>query len=508
MSDASEPSAPEASSLVAALRVVQERWLLILGMVVLVTGALLAVSLSSTKQYEATTSIIIEPPQAANLVNAAAAQGVDPERDQATALLLVRSSTVADRAQKQLRSTRSASDLLGEVSADSEPDANLIHISATDPVPQEAARIANAFAVQFAAFRLEQARGQLDASIRDLRAQLQATPVADRTTRQGIGETLSQVRRLRATTTGDASVVDRAGVPGSPSSPNPKKDGAVGVVIGLVLGLAIAFLVDLLDRRVKSVDAFEELYGLPTLTSIPARTQDPSSNRDRQAALEPFRILRNGMALLRPDRDVRVVMVTSAVPGEGKSTVASGLARAVALSGQSVVLVEADLRRPTLHRQFALGDDVRGLTSSLVGGVPVESLLREVLPGLRSLSVLPSGPVPPNAAELLRSPEFSAVLQRMLAVADVVILDAPPLLPVADSQVLLDNPQVDGVIVVARAYLTTREECRRARAILQRHRRDSVGLVVNGLRELDSGYEYYGSPEAKPPKPSRRTPTA
>ncbi len=198
------------------------------------------------------------------------------------------------------------------------------------------------------------------------------------------------------------------------------------------------------------------------------------------------------------------MLVTSAVAGEGKSTVAAGLARAIALAGQSVVLVEVDLRRPTFHEQFDLGGDHRGLTSALVGGVPVAEVLRPVLPGLRTLRVLPSGPIPPNSAELLRSAEMSRVLQELRGEAEFLVLDAPPLLPVADTQVLLENPDVDACLVVGRAYVTTRDEVRRTRAVLDRHRLRNVGLVVNGTREVSDEYDAYGGPEPSRPVPGAR----
>jgi capsular exopolysaccharide synthesis family protein len=212
--------------------------------------------------------------------------------------------------------------------------------------------------------------------------------------------------------------------------------------------------------------------------------------------LEPFRILRNGLDFLALGGDVHIVMVTSAMPGEGKSTVAAGLARAAALAGQRVILVEADLRRPTFHEQFALPTDSRGLTNALVSGASARELLQPVLNGMRGLSVLPSGPLPPNSAELLRSAAMDAVLRDLSEDADLVILDAPPLLPVADAQVLLDQPQIDACLVVGRAFKTTRDDVRRARSVLERHRLSNIGLVVNGLRQSDTSYTYYDTDDA------------
>src|SRR5262249_16590253 len=162
-----------------------------------------------------------------------------------------------------------------------------------------------------------------------------------------------------------AQVFGKAGVPTAPSTPKPKRDFALAIVVGLVLGLALVFLIDLFDRRIKSVDDFETLYRLRSMSSIPERLTEAQTNRDRQAALEPFRILRNRLAFISVKPDIKIVMVTSAVPGEGKSTVSTGLSRAAALAGQRVILVECDLRRPTFHQQFDLGGDPRGLTTAL-----------------------------------------------------------------------------------------------------------------------------------------------
>lgn len=483
----------DASSLEGALSVLRERWRIVAGAAVLVVAVVLALSLTATKQYEATATLLVQPSQATSLVNQSVNQNLDAARDQATALLLVTSGAVADRVKEQLNSPLSASELAGQVSAASEPDANLITVSATDPVAAQAARVANAFAQQFSTFRLARARAQLEASADDLRAQLSNTPTERQDERRAIGSTLQEVLKLRAVTTGGVEVVNRADVPTTASSPTPKRDVAFGLILGLLLGVGLAFVIDLLDRRVKTVEAFEELYGFGALASMPERSSTPATQRERQAAMEPFRIMRNGLALLGGARGVRVLMVTSAVPGEGKSTVAAGIARAIALSGERVTLVEADMRRPTFHHQFDLGEDPQGLTTAIVGGVPATTLTQTVMPGLDNLTVLPCGPVPPNAAELLGSARFAAVVEELLEAADFVVLDAPPLLPVADSQVLLDSSSIDAGVLVCRAFHTKREDAQRAAEIVRRHRLGSLGLVVNGLRNVGQSFDYYGS---------------
>jgi capsular exopolysaccharide synthesis family protein len=482
----------EGGSLVVALRVLRERWPVVLAALVVCTGVAVALSLSGTKQYSATSSLLLRESQLTGLIDPSGGGTKDPQRDQSTNLLLVQSTTVANRVKKALRLPDPAGSLLGQISAQAEPDADLLNITATDPDPRRSAALANGFADQFVSYRREVERARIAEGERLLRQQIAQLPPEATAQRSELQAALNRVTALRAVTTGNAEVVDRAGVPGAPSSPRPKRDAALGLVLGLVAGLALAFLVDLFDRRVKSVEDFEARYGLRALSAVVERDRVPASLRDRQAALEPFRILRGALSFLSTSSDIRVVMVTSAVPGEGKSTVAAGLARAVALSGERVVLIEADLRRPTFHEQFDLGGDDRGLTTALVAGVPARDLLRPGVSGLPTLSVLPSGPLPSNSAELLRSAEMSDVLRELADEVDMVILDAPPLLPVADSQVLLDHPAVDAALVVGRAFRTTRDDVRRCRAVLERHRLRNIGLVINGLRDREVGYEYYG----------------
>jgi polysaccharide biosynthesis transport protein len=485
----------EGSSLVSGLRVVRERWPIVLASVVVCVGIAMAFALTATKQYDASARLLFRSSNLTSLIDPTTANSADPQRDQGTNLLLVSSSAVATRVKRALKLPDSPDDLLDQVEATSEPETDLINITATDPDPSRAAALANGFAEQFVAYRRDADRNRIAAGENLLRQQLNQLPASSTAERAELNQALQKVIALRAVTTGDAEVVDRAGVPTLPSSPRLRRDAVLSLVLGLVVGLALAFLVDLFDRRVKSLEEFEELFGLRALAAIPERDKDPATARERQAVLEPFRMVHNGLVFLGAGRDLRVIMVTSAVPGEGKSTVSAGLARAAALAGQRVALIETDMRRPTFHQQFELGDNPRGLTDVLVGGVSAGDVLHQALPGLPNLSVMPSGGLPPNSAELLRSAEMSALLAELAAEFDLVVLDAPPLLPVVDAQVLLDHPQVEAYLMVARVFSTTRDEARRARVVLERHGLRTVGLVINGLHGRD-GYDYYGATES------------
>jgi capsular exopolysaccharide synthesis family protein len=207
--------------------------------------------------------------------------------------------------------------------------------------------------------------------------------------------------------------------------------------------------------------------------------------------------LRSALDFSAVTRQLDTLLVTSAISGEGKTTVAVDLAQAEALTGRHVVLVELDLRQPTLAAHFGLRPS-EGITTALARGDGAAGLLVQPISRLPNLSVLPAGRLPPNPAELLGSPRLEEILTELAGDNIMVILDAPPLNPVADAQILLNNVAIHAVVIVARANKTTREATRRARAILDRHTVDPVGLVVTGLR--DAGRYGYDSYQASVPK--------
>ncbi|MGH2834306.1 MAG: CpsD/CapB family tyrosine-protein kinase, partial [Solirubrobacteraceae bacterium] len=305
--------------------------------------------------------------------------------------------------------------------------------------------------------------------------------------------------------TANAQVVNTATPPSSPSSPKTKQLAAVALVLGLLVGVGFAFLLNLFDRRVKSWEEFEELYGMSALASIPLLPRRPRALGELESAIEPFRILHNSLSVLRSSHQVKTVLVTSAIPGEGKTTVALGLARAAALSGQEVILVEADLRRPTLKQQLLLhegsvrtgqgslelGGDSRGLTSVLLDGTNPLDLLTHSMPDLERLKFLFGGPVNLTATNLMRSGRLAKAFDLLASHVDLVVIDSAPLLPVVDTQLLLDEVAIDACLIVARVGTTTREQARRARAIFDRRQLSSTGLVINGISEIADG-SYYG----------------
>ncbi|HTA13699.1 MAG TPA: polysaccharide biosynthesis tyrosine autokinase [Solirubrobacteraceae bacterium] len=491
-------SAPDAGAessggagLLAAWRVLRERWWIVV-LTALITMILAVIlSLASHKQYQATSKVVLETSsQLNNVVLNGAATNSNSETQAATALLLVTSNPVAEAVNRSLKLEESTEELLGQVTASAEPNSNLIDIKAQDSSPQRSAQIATAFAEQYVAYRQRSALAQVSQGEKLLRERLEKLPPTATADRAQLQDALQKVIALEAVQTGEASVVDTAQVPKSASSPKPKRNALVGAILGLLLGFGLAFLVDLLDRRVKTVEAFEAAYGLRTLVVVPPASFSSRREDLHSAGFEPYRILRSTIAFSTMAGEAHAVLLTSAAPREGKTTVAVNLARAVALAGQTVILVEADLRRPTLSQHFSL-QGTAGLTTAVIDGRPVAEVVQHPVPELPSLSVLPCGPTPPNAAELLRSAEMDEVIDDLLSSNRLVIFDAPPILGLADAQTMLDNPRIDTALIVARAYQTTREEIRRTRAIIAQRRVKPMGLVITGLGEAGDVQSYY-----------------
>lgn len=261
----------------------------------------------------------------------------------------------------------------------------------------------------------------------------------------------------------------------------PRRALMVGIpaVIGLVLGLALAWLLELRDKTIRSDAELVALHPVPVLGTIPAdrRLRDaprlahePASS----AGIESFRQLRTNLEFIDIDTRVQVLVVTSAVAGEGKTTTVTNLAAALAAADKRVLVIEADLRRPALDEYFDMEPGV-GLTDVVVGHAEIDAALRPV--GHRGLVVLPSGQPPPNPSELLGSEAMAQLLERLRSRFDNIILNTPPLLPVTDAAVLA--AVADGVVVVVRAGRTTRHQLMQAMRSLQAVGARVLGTVLN-----------------------------
>jgi capsular exopolysaccharide synthesis family protein len=277
------------------------------------------------------------------------------------------------------------------------------------------------------------------------------------------------------------SVISPPEAPLTPSAPNTRLNLFMGLVLGLAIGSATAILRSVLDTRVRSEADLRQATDTPLLggiafdqsaTRAPLLTQSDSQG----PRAESFRQLRTNLQFANVSGHAKSVLVTSSLPGEGKSTTATNLAIALAQAGQTVCLVDADLRRPMVHEYLGLDRNV-GLTTSLVGSADINDVIQPW--GDDSLFVVTSGQIPPNPSELLGSLEMKQLVQRLEQAFETVIIDAPPLLPVTDAAVL--SQHVGGVVLVAGTHTLRRQDLARSLAALEMVGADLLGVVLNQL---------------------------
>jgi polysaccharide biosynthesis transport protein len=476
------------------LRVLWERRLLVLAVVIACVGASLAVSLTSDKEYTAESSLLLRDPGFARTLFGSDLfeGGVDPERVTSTKIAVIESPAVTQRVERVVSASFPGTDVAGAVEVEPNENSDVVTITATTDDPDKAAAIANAYANQYIAYQRQLDRAKVQSAQELVRQNLDALPPESTSERAGLQESLEQLTVLEALQTGNADVVARATPPDEPSAPKPVRNGILAGLLGLLLGMGAALLADFLDRRLKSADDFERAFGWSVLVTIPRGAVPELSDGDLAGVKgEPYRMLREGLRFLEITGQHRCLLVTSADAGEGKTTVAVNLARALVAGGERVILIDADLRRPAAGRQLGLDDEPHGLSTALVSSDPISDVLVDAS-SMGSLRLLPTGPTPPNPADLLRTRRMHELLDEARGLADVVIVDAAPLLPVSDTRALLDLPNVDGVLMVARAFSTRRDRATAARRVLGQSERPVLGLVLTGAREPSGDYRYYG----------------
>jgi polysaccharide biosynthesis transport protein len=291
-----------------------------------------------------------------------------------------------------------------------------------------------------------------------------------------------------------ATVMEKAGVPGSPIRPQKAQQVALAMMMGLMLGVGFAFLQEFLDDRINSSEDIQRITALATLGVVPTIPESNHCLLIGQDAFSPvtesYRSLRTSVQYSSIDRKIHLLGVTSAHAGEGKSVTSANLAIAMALQGKRVILADTDLRRPTLHRMFGLEAEP-GLTSVLAGELALEEALHPT--AIEGLKVLTAGPLPPNPPELLHSQTMLDLMEEMKEHADIIIFDTTPTIPVTDAQVL--GPHLDGMILVVEAGQARKAAVKHARDLLDRTRVRILGVVLNKIDQSSKGYYhqyYYG----------------
>lgn len=437
------------------LRIARKRWRSILAATLLCVLAAAAVTMLTPKTYTSTAQLFVSTTSGDTSADLASGSTFT-QKQMKTYAQVIQSPKVLDPVVKQLGAADIDS-LAGSITATVPTDTVLLNVAVTDQDANRAMTVANAIAEQFTS------------TVQDLQSvsEGQSSPVK-------------------------ATVVKPATAASSPTSPQPLRNLALGLVAGLLLGLALALLRDRLDTRVTSERDVKELTDATIIGAIPFDADapnhplivqtDPQSTRS-----EAFRTVRTNLQFVDVSNHPKALVITSSLPGEGKSTTVANLALTLGANGSSVCVVEGDLRRPHLLNYMGLEGGV-GLTNVLIGEFDLDDVLQPFAPGV---TVLGAGPIPPNPSELLGSDAMRSLLDELRARFDHVIIDAPPLLPVTDAAVV--SRVADGAILVVGAGVIKRENVTRALESLETVEAHLLGVVVNRAptKGVDS-YGYYG----------------
>lgn len=455
------------------LDVLRRRWVSVT-IVALVTVAVAAAStLTMATEYTAKTRLFFSVDTSAS--GSDLVQGSNFAEKQMTSYAEVATSPkVLDEVVSKLDLGISAAALARKITATVPPETVILEISAVDGDPTRAATIANSVGDRLAVVAAE------------------------------LSPQRSNGPAVKATTLAPALV------PGSPSAPNALRNLALGLALGLVLGVGVALLRHLLDTRVRSEQDIRSVTDCPVLGAIGYDDKVPDHPlilRDEPlgAAAEAIRRLRTNLQFTDVDDRPRSIVITSSVPGEGKSTTSMNLAVALADAGSRVILVDADLRRPSVASSLGLEGRV-GLTTVLIGRAELDDVVQHWEE--TSLDVLPSGRIPPNPSELLGSGAMEKLLDELTARYDVVLLDSPPLLPVADAAVL--SKLVGGVVVIAGANRVHRPQLQETMNALATASANVHGVVLNRMSRQETGaYTYYsGYAPTEAPSADDQSPVA
>jgi non-specific protein-tyrosine kinase len=499
------------------------KWVwLVLVTTVLAAAVSFVISRETTPVYGASATVLIN--QAQNPATPDYNSVLTSERLTQTYSQLIKTRPVLERTIQDLRLATTPDELDRKVTVSVIPNTTLIQVTAEDPSPKLSQDLANTLATEFInavqsqrADATADSRTALKQQITDVENAIKtSTTQLNQLKQQGNGEsaealqtqalltqqqasysqllkTQSDMQLADARATDSLSIVEPAELPIQPVRPRVLLNVLLAAVLGLLAGGAAAYLLEYLDDTIKTPEDAQEIGNLTTLGMV--LRQSPKDGRaplvvdgpSRSPVAESYRILRTNIEFARVSQPARIIVVTSANPGDGKTTTLANLSIVMAESGKRVLAVDSDLRRPTLHNLFGL-PNTRGLTNLLLD--PELSPSSIVLPTrVPNLSVIPSGPIPPNPSELVGSDRMAHILDQLGEMADIVLLDSPPVLAVTDPAVL--SARADGVVLIVDTSTTRREVLKRAHQTLTHGSARILGVVLNRITSSHGGYYYY-----------------
>ena len=486
-------------------------------------------SLSQETKYVASARVTFQEENRSNAeAGLAAAQTQTAAQLAAEGASTMLSNDVLNRAKRRLRSDRTIAQLRAMLATSVDPSSTLVTVQATAGEKTFAAALANEVARGAVTIQKNTERERYVRTAQRVERQyedLRASGKSDTRTDIALATLLDRIATLRTLSVNatPSRVAETASVPETPASPKPLRSTIFGGLIGLMLGIGLAFVRNSLDRRLRDSGEIQETLDLPVVGMVRIEAlgnaayvpngRGPMTDQD----IESFRILRTNLEFLDVDRPIRSVLVTSPLPEEGKSTVAASLAAANAAAGKRTLLVECDLRRPSLPERLSI-NRAPGLSDYLAGQATAPEILQVVtltqdqgfpnghgngdasIPHVEAVAgrlvVIAAGSHSVRPAELLGSRRFREFLEQVVSAYDTVVIDTPPLLSVSDTLEIV--PLVDSVLLCIRADQTTRDQARAVKDALAHLPERTTGVVVTGLkpgREHDYGYysyAYYG----------------
>ena len=508
------------------LRVLRSGRTAIIAVTLLCAGIAAGMSLSQETKYIAAARVTFQEENRSNAEAGLAALSTQTAAQLAAeGASTMLSNDTLKRAKRRLRSGLTIAQLRAMLATSVDASSTLVTVQATATDPTFAAALANEVARGAVTIQKNTERERYVRTAQRVEKQyedLRASGKSDTRSDVALATLLDRIATLRTLSVNatPARVAETASIPDAPASPKPLRSTVFGGLIGLMLGLGLAFARDSLDRRLRDSDEIQETLDLPVVGMVRVEAlgnaayvpngRGPMTDQD----IESFRILRTNLEFLDVDRPIKSILVTSPLPEEGKSTVAASLAAANAAAGKRTLLVECDLRRPSLPERLSIKRSP-GLSDYLAGQASAGQILQVVTlseggpafngNGAESprgdaaagkLVVIAAGSQSVRPAELLGSRRFRDFLEQVVAAYDIVVIDTPPLLSVSDTLEIV--PLVDSILLCIRADQTTRDEARAVKDALAQLPKRTTGIVVTGLkpgREQDYGYyshEYYG----------------
>lgn len=449
--------------LLGYLRAIRKHWLVVVGSIAVALGIAGLVVFTTTPKYASTVTFFVNTPSD---TIAGSAQGDTFGQKRVNSYVqLITTSSLVSMVATELGNGMSPADIAATISAKGDLNTVLLTATITDTSADRSLKIATAVSTQFV---------KLVAAIET-----------------GQSATASTVR---------LEVVDGPALNPNPVEPTVTRDLGLGLLAGLIVGLGLAVLRDVMDTTLRTVEDLQRIAGAPVMGTIyfdGEAGKNPLIHDDSRQSVrsEAFRQLRTNLQFVNAAAPVRTVVVTSSMSGEGKSTTACNIAISFADAGQKVLLIEGDLRRPRVADYLGIEGSI-GLTNVLIGQVAISEVLQSW--GSTTLTVLASGSIPPNPSEMLGSPGMVELLDSLKQSFDLIVIDTPPLLPVTDAAIL--STYADGAIVVARHGSTKRVQLAASVTSLRAVDARILGCVLNmvptkGVDGYGYGYGYYYNDE-------------